>query len=125
MSILATDVRELRDRVHERGSPAMAIKLVRIVSGMGNWAVDEGKLTLSPAKGIRARSKENARDRVLTDGEIGAFWRACDGLGYPQGPIGKLLLLTAMRVRETGQLPWDELSLDHRIWNLPANRTKP
>ena len=49
------DMRALRDAVHERG-PSMSEKVLRIVSGIGNWAVDEGKLTVSPAKGIRARS---------------------------------------------------------------------
>src|SRR5262249_18528809 len=52
-------------------------------------------------------------------------WRACDRLGYPYGHVGKLLLLTGTRVRETGQLPWSELNLDFRVWYLPGERTKP
>jgi integrase len=103
----------------------MATKVVRIVSGMGIWAVDEGKLPANPAKGVRARAPEKARERVLTDAEIGVFWRACTALGFPHGPIGKLLLLTATRVREVGQLPWDELNIDFRTWALPGPRTKP
>jgi hypothetical protein len=89
--ISADDVRALRDRVHERGA-SMATKTVRIISGMGNWAVDEGKLPANPTKGVRARSPEKARERVLTDAEIGVFWRACDRLGYPYGKIAQLLL---------------------------------
>jgi integrase len=123
-SISPDDVRALRDMVHERGA-SMATKTVRIISGMGNWGTDEGKLLANPAKGIRARSPEKARERTLTDAEIGVFWRACDRLGYPYGPIGKLLLLTATRVREVGQLPWDELNLDFHVWALPGERTKP
>jgi integrase len=122
--ISADDVRALRDAVHERGA-SMATKTVRLISGMGNWAVDEGKLSANPAKGVRPKAPEKARERVLSDVEIGVFWRACDRLGYPYGPIGKLLLLTAMRVREVGQLPWAELNLDFRVCALPANRTKP
>jgi integrase len=118
------DVRALRDRVHERGA-SMATKVVRLISGMGNWAVDEGRLSANPAKGVRPRAPEKARERVLSDVEVGTFWRACDRLGYPYGPIGKLLLLTATRVREIGQLPWSELNLDFRTWFLPAERTKP
>jgi integrase len=122
--ISADDVRALRDRVHERG-PSMATKITRIISGMGNWAVDEGRLPANPAKGVRPKAPEKARERVLSDAEIGAFWRACDRLGYPYGPIGKLLLLTCTRVREVGQLPWAELNLDFRVWALPGERTKP
>jgi integrase len=124
VSISADDVRALRDRVHTRGA-SMATKVVRIISGMGNWAVDEGKLSANPAKGVRPRAPEKARERVLTDTEIGVFWRACDRLGYPYGPIGKLLLLSCTRVREIGQLPWDELNIDFRVWALPGPRTKP
>jgi integrase len=122
--ISADDVMALRDRVHERGA-SMATKVVRIISGMGIWAVDERKLPANPAKGVRPRAPEKARERVLSDVEVGTFWRACDRLGYPYGPIGKLLLLTATRVREIGQLPWSELNLDFRTWILPAERTKP
>jgi integrase len=120
IKIASDDVRALRDRVHERAA-AMATKVVRIISGMGNWAVEESKIPVNPAKGVRARSPEKARERVLSD----AVWRACDRLGYPYGPIGKLLLLTATRVREIGQLPWAELNLDFRTWALPGKRTKP
>ena len=124
VSISADDVRALRDRVHERGA-SMATKVVRIVSGMGGWAVEEAKLSANPAKGVRPRAPEKARERVLTDAEIGVFWRACTALGFPHGPIGKLLLLTATRVREVGQLPWDELNIDFRTWALPGPRTNP
>jgi integrase len=116
------DVRALRDAVHERG-PSMGTKVLRIVSGMGNWAVDEGKLAMAPAKGIRTRAPETERDRVLTDAEIGTFWRACDLVGYPCGPIGKLLLLTATRLREVGQMPWSELN-GYRVWSIPGIRRK-
>jgi integrase len=100
----------------------MATKVVRIISGLGNWGTDEGRLPASPAKGIRT-FKPTERDRVLTDDEIAVLWRACDRLGYPY-QIPKLLLLCAARVREIGQLPWDELNLDFRVWALPGNRSK-
>jgi integrase len=121
--ISADDVRALRDRVHERG-PSMATKIVRIVSGLGIWATNEGRIPSNPAKGVRPRAPEKMRERVLTDTEIGIFWRACDRLDYPYGPIGKLLLCTATRLREIGQLPWAELALDFRTWALPGPRTK-
>jgi integrase len=124
IKIISDDVRALRGRVHERGA-SMATKVIRLISGMGIWATEEGKLPANPAKGVRPKAPEKARKRVLDDREIGIFWRACDRLGYPYGPIGQLLLLTATRVREVGQLPWAELNLDFRVWALPGARTKP
>jgi integrase len=123
--VSAHDVRALRDRVYERGA-SMATKITRIISGLGNWAVNEGKIPANPAKGVRPKAPEKARERVLSDAEIGVFWRACDRLGYPYGPLAQLLLLTATRVREVGQIPWTgELNLDFRTWALPGKRTKP
>jgi hypothetical protein len=82
-SISPDDVRRLRDRVHERGA-SMATKTVRLISGLGNWAVDEEKLPANPAKGVRPKAPEHARERVLNDVEI-----ACSG-----GPAIGLATLT-------------------------------
>jgi hypothetical protein len=38
---------------------------------------------------------ETARDRALSDDEVRLFWIGCDKLGWPFGPMFKLLLLTA------------------------------
>jgi integrase len=125
VSITADDVREVRDRIHDRGSPVQSTCVLRAISGLASWAVDEGRLSVSPARDVKARGKAKERDRILSDDEIAIFWRVCDALGFPYGAIGKLLLLTATRLSETAQLPWDELNIDFRVWALPSERTKP
>ena len=42
-------------------------------------------LELNPFQGIAAPGKENSRDRVLSAAELGAVWRASEGLGTFQG----------------------------------------
>jgi integrase len=123
LSIGPGDMRALRDVIHERG-PVMATRYLRTVSALGTWGVSEGLLTESPTRGVKPRAVEDERDRVLDDREIGAFWRACDRLGYPCGTIGQLLLLTATRLRETGYAEWSEFDLDQRLWTMPGERTK-
>ena len=124
VSITADDVRAVRDHIHDdRGSPVQSTCVLRAISGLGTWATEEGKLNVSPARDVKARGKANERDRILSDDEIAIFWRVCDAIGYPYGKIGQLLLLTATRLCETAQLPWDELNLDFRVWYL--QRTKP
>jgi integrase len=124
-SIGPADVREVRDRIHDdRGSPVQSTCVLRAISGLASWAVDEGKLSVSPARDVKARGKAKERDRILSDSEIAAFWRVCDAIGYPYGKIGQLLLLTATRLSETEQLRWDELSLDDCLWELPEERAK-
>jgi integrase len=65
-----------------------------------------------------------ARDRVLSDVEIKAFWAACERSGWPFGPLFKLLLLTGQRREEVGALRWGEFDLDSGTWTIPATRAK-
>ena len=41
--------------------------------------------------------KDHGRDRVLTDDEIVRFWHGCTSIGWPFGPLCKLLLLCGQR----------------------------
>ena len=91
---------------------------------MFSWAVERGIIEASPAANVKAPGQETARDRVLTDDELRAFLRACDGMGEPFGPLFRLLLLTGQRREEVAALPWAELDLAGAVWHLPAARTK-
>jgi integrase len=65
---------------------------------------------------------ETPRDRVLTNDEIYAIWRALQSDDYSD--IIRLLLLTGQRRGEVGDLRWDEIDFDHASATLPASRTK-
>lgn len=62
------------------------------------------------------------RDRVLSDAEIAAFWRASGRMPWPWRPGFRLLLLTAARRGEVFGGRWRELAGD--MWTLPAERAK-
>jgi integrase len=62
------------------------------------------------------------RDRVLTDAELVAIWRACQDDDF--GRIVKLVILTACRRQEIGSLRWPEVDVARRVIVLPAERTK-
>jgi integrase len=64
------------------------------------------------------------RDRVLTDDEIFAYWRAATRLRYPYGLIYQLLMLTALRLKEVADATWAEIDLRNRLWIIPAERMK-
>jgi integrase len=61
---------------------------------------------------------------LLSDDEVRAFWRACGEVGFPFGPLGKLLLLTGQRLREVAEMTAGEIDLDQRLWTLPRERSK-
>lgn len=64
------------------------------------------------------------RERVLDDGELVEVWRAAEVVGDPWEPIVKLLILTAQRRLEVGEISWNELDFGRRLWTLPAERAK-
>ena len=52
------------------------------------------------------------RDRVLTDEEAAAIWRAACEAPLPYGAIVRLLMLTGQRREEVAGMTWAELSED-------------
>ena len=68
--------------------------------------------------------QRQARDRVLTDDELRAFWSATERLGYPYGPLYRLLLLTGLRLGEVCGASWPEFDIARKEWTIPAERMK-
>lgn len=96
-SIAKRDMIELLDSIVDSGRGTSANRVLAHTRKFFNWCVERDILQASPAMGVKAPVDENTRDRVLSDLEIRLFWRACDEVGYPFGPLGKLLLLTGQR----------------------------
>jgi len=62
------------------------------------------------------------RERVLSDDELAAIWRASGDDAY--GKVIKLLILLGARRGEVGGMRWSELDLDRAVWTIPPERTK-
>ena len=93
-TITPADVRALIQRIHTGGAPIMANRMLGRLKTFFNWAMDEDLIDSNPAAKVKRIMKEQERERVLSDNEIIAFWKACDRLGYPYGDCSRLLLLT-------------------------------
>ena len=61
---------------------------------------------------------------ALSDDEIRWFWQATGGLGWPFGPLFRLLLATAQRRDEAAGMAWSELDFAERVWRIPRERAK-
>jgi integrase len=122
--ITRRDILKLLDDTIDRGAPVIANRILAAVRKMFAWAVDRDIISLSPCAGIKAPTAERSRDRVLTDNELRLVWLASDKIGWPFGPIVKLLILTAQRRDEVVGMRWAELRLDERLWTLPRERVK-
>jgi integrase len=123
-SITRRDVVDLIDGLVARGVEVQANRTLARLRALFNWAVEKDRLPASPADRVKPPTKERSRDRALADDEIRWFSHGCDEIGWPFGPICKLLLLTAQRRDEVGGMRWSELDLDERTWTQPRQRAK-
>jgi integrase len=118
--------RERQRKGSDGGAAVQAGKMLTRLRTFFGWAVANNFAVADPTAGIRRPAKEAQRDRVLTDDEIRAFWTATDALGYPFGPLFRLLLLTAQRQSEIASLRWPELDNPESptVWTIPGSRAK-
>jgi integrase len=122
-AIKKSDVLDLVDAIVDRGSPITANRAFATLRQLFNWALDRDLINASPMP-RSAPAPETARDRVLSDVEIQLAWRAFEQVGWPFGPIGKLLLLTGARRDEIADGTWVEIDVAAKTWTIPATRTK-
>jgi integrase len=112
------------NHVHTQGL-VEANNLLSAIRRCFRWAVDHDLVETDPTSGVmKPLRKVEGRDHFLSDDEIVMFWNATSQLGWPFGPLLRLLLLTAQREGEVAGLRWSELDLEKRVWNLPRTRTK-
>jgi integrase len=95
-----------------------------VLSKMFNWLAEKRRIGASPMAALKRPSPSRARDRVLSNQEIAAFWHAAEKMSPPFGALFKLMLLTGSRLNEVAEMESEELSDDGAIWTIPGNRTK-
>lgn len=120
--IKRSDVRAVLAKV--KGKTATARNLFSVIRRLFRWAVNEGDLETSPLDGMEPPLAPASRERVLSDAELKAVWRASQKLGYPFGPVVRLLILTGARREEVAALEWSELNHSAKLWTLPSSRAK-
>lgn len=118
------DVHDLLDKIVDRGAPIAANRTLAAFRRMCGWAVERGITDTSPCEKVRAPAAENSRDRVLSDDEIKRAWGAFEAIGWPFGPLAKLLLLTGARRDEVADARWSEIDFDKKIWTIAKERAK-
>ena len=110
------------DDIVARGAPIQANRTLEIVRKLFNWAVARDILGVNPCYRVPKPSTENRSDRVLTEGEIRAVWRALDVEAPLTAATFKLRLLTAQRGGEILAMRRDQIS--NGWWTIPAEIAK-
>ena len=122
--IRRADVIRLLDKITDRGAPIQANRVLAYLRRMFNWCAERGLIATSPVAGLKAPAKERSRERVLAVEELRAILEGADGMGYPFGPMIKLLILTGQRLNEVAAAPHSEFDLGSALWKIPGSRTK-
>jgi integrase len=123
-SITRRDVIDLIDGIIGRGSEIQANRTLARLRALFNWAIEKDRVSASPVARMKLPTKEVARDRVLSEDELQWFWAGCGEIGWPFGPLAKLLLLTLQRRDEVAGMEWSELNLAKRTWTIPREKAK-
>jgi integrase len=91
------------------------------------WAMKRDVVAGNPFAALPAAKSAKAgqaRERVLSNDELTAIWKAAEGMEPPFGPLVRLLILTGQRREEVAGMAWSELSPDLSTWTIPATRAK-
>jgi integrase len=118
--IRRSDVVRLLDQIEDQNGPVMANKTLAVIRKIMNWYASRSDDFRSPVVRGMVRAANAARDRILTDDELRAIWRA--SAGSVEGSYVRFLLLTAARRSEVASMEWSELASGD--WTLPAPRNK-
>ena len=111
------------DKVQAR-SQAAARLLFADIRPIFAWALDRAAIEVNPMAGMKGPQLLEARDRVLSDDEIKAFWQAASKEGWPFSSVFKVLLLTGQRREEVAGMRWREVDLDAGQWTIAKERCK-
>jgi integrase len=100
-------------RAKAKMAPASARNILGHAKRLFQWSIDQRAygLRVSPASDIKPTSivgEKVARDRLLNDDEVFAFWRAAKRMPYPASPVYQLLALTGLRLNEVAEAAWSE-----------------
>jgi integrase len=122
--IKRSDIARVLDHVEDAAGPVQADHVLAYLRRIMTWHASRSDDFRSPIiRGMaRTKPKERARDRILTDDELRAIWKAAEGSTGPWGAFVRFLLLTATRRNESARMVRAELSKGD--WMIPAGRYK-
>jgi integrase len=122
--ISRTDIVRLLDRIADSSGAPMADHVLAYLRRVLAWHASRSDDFRSPVVRGMARTspKQGRRQRVLSDEELRAVWRAAEGSQSAFSCLVQFLLLTATRRNEAARMRRGEVSGDE--WTVPPERYK-
>ncbi|WP_129642660.1 tyrosine-type recombinase/integrase [Peristeroidobacter agariperforans] len=114
-------------KARRRGGVEAARSVMGVLRKMINWGIRERLLKRvdNPVAGMQDNlPKKRKKERVLSLEEARIVWHAAGTLGYPFGPLYRLILLTGCRPGEWAQCRQSYIDLKHSLLVIPAQAYK-
>lgn len=114
----------------EAGAAVLAGKVLAITKQMFGYAVEQGYIVFSPARGLKAKNlgvQSSKRRRELSDVEIAHFWGALEDNKSMGASIKfglRLLLLTGLRTNEVRLAQWRYVDWSEKTYTVPVEHQK-
>lgn len=106
-------------------APVMARAVHAQLSAFYTWALPRlDNLPANPCKSAGRPAKPRPRERVLSDAELAALWRAAELEKGNWSTAIKLLILTGQRRSEIFGAARAEFDLESKVWTIPSERAK-
>ena len=116
-----SEITALLDHIEDHSGPVAAHTALAYLSRLFNWHAARTEDFVSPIVRGMSRTRGTSRERILTDAELRALWRATNN-GEPFNRFVRLLLLTATRRNEAAFATGDEFN--GSLWTIPPDRYK-
>jgi len=120
--IKRSEINKLLDKIEDENGARMASLTLAYIRRVMNWHATRSDDFRSPIVRGMGRGVATKRDRVLTEDELRALWRASQAWDHPFSHMLRFILLTATRRDEAASMRW--LELDGDLWTIPAARYK-
>ncbi len=123
-NISRRDIVRLLDRIADENGAPMADHVLAYLRRVMTWHASRSDDFRSPiVRGMaRTSPKQRRRQRVLSDDELRAVWRAAEASQNAFSYLVQFLLLTATRRNEAARMKRGEVSGDE--WTIPQERYK-
>ena len=122
------DVLLFVDAILARGARTRCNRALSLVRSIFRWGIAEDLVALDPTLGIKPRTIERPRERVLSDTEIVTVWHELDDAPMSRGLqlAIKLALVSGQRIGMIEGMAKAELDRtpSNPIWTVPGSRTK-
>ncbi len=122
------DVERIVFPIRDRGRPAMASAVLRLLRQVFDFAAGLGWREGNPARDLKSEHVHapRSRSRSLSQAELSLFMRTLYASNVSRSVklAVHLLILTGCRKSEVIDARWSEFDEDARVWVIPAERFK-